>query len=390
MKRKLLSVLLVLCLAVCLLPVVALAAEDVSGYAKATSFAELKAAAADPGVTAINVINTEEGRILVTEDVDLTGKKLCVESTNLRVMENATLTLGSIDDLYFADAAGNVRVLEGGGTLVIGGMKLISGDDATAIFLVRTNGILVSGLVSLPDDAYPVNAGKDGSLFIVGDADSHGGTVPSALTVVMDAFGDGNTLNVLGDLTVGSFDDGEQNVNVAEGAKFTILDREPTPALEREDIPAEGTAYPRTQTVDIDGTPVEFPAYALLDENGDPTNYIRLRDLADLLRDSAGSFDVIWTPENGIELLSHHAYDNPNGSEGQVPFTGEQPYKAYLEETSVNGVRLPLTAFQIAYEGGGHTYYQLRDLGKALGFNVGWSAERGIFLETDKTYTDAD
>jgi len=27
---------------------------------------------------------------------------------------------------------------------------------------------------------------------------------------------------------------------------------------------------------------------------------------------------------------------------------------------------------------------------KALGFNVGWSGERGIFIETDKPYTDAD
>ena len=50
-----------------------------------------------------------------------------------------------------------------------------------------------------------------------------------------------------------------------------------------------------------------------------------------------------------------------------------------------------LTAFVLTDdEGGDHTYYQLRDLGKALGFNVGWSAERGVFIESDKPYTDAD
>lgn len=36
--------------------------------------------------------------------------------------------------------------------------------------------------------------------------------------------------------------------------------------------------------------------------------------------------------------------------------------------------------------GGGYTYYQLRDLGQALNFNVSWSAEHGIYLETDKPY----
>ena len=39
--------------------------------------------------------------------------------------------------------------------------------------------------------------------------------------------------------------------------------------------------------------------------------------------------------------------------------------------------------------GGAYTYYKLRDLGKALGFNVDWSAEKGVFVETDKPYSGA-
>lgn len=618
MKKKLLSLFLILCLALCLLPGAALAMEDFSGYTKVTTFEELKTAAANASVTGILVAApSEEGRILVTEDVNLTGKKLCVKSTNLRVMENATLTLGSLDDLYFADAGGNIRVLEGGGTIVIGGTKLVSASDETAVFLVKTNGILVNGLVSLPDDAYPVNAGEDGSIFIVGDADSHGGTVPSSLTVVMDAFGDGNTLNVLGDLTVGHFDDGDQNVTVAEGVRFTILDRMEAPTTEsnvqrlivndvdvlasenkadvlgngtvsfdpqtgvltlnnanltkgcseqaeewaehpavlfhgdltihlkgsntivsgttsvmgqklrdnsivgdsltvmadpgasltanglfqlesytqkngtvtialendhktitkwamyihnafnieggtlsasttgsnkngavvldgdnfniaanaelyegsgsfgnrvstltisrgltyttanyvkivlpdvpqtsdsptvtRQNIPATGTAYASTQTVELDGKTITLPAYALKDANGNPTNYVRLRDLASLLNGTAAQFDVVWSAESGIRLVARHAYDHTNGSESGVPFTGDQAYTAYLKDTNVDDQAMPLTAFQV--QGGGYTYYQLRDLGKALGFNVGWSAGRGIFIETDKAYTDAD
>ena len=36
--------------------------------------------------------------------------------------------------------------------------------------------------------------------------------------------------------------------------------------------------------------------------------------------------------------------------------------------------------------GVGTNYLQLRDLGAALGFNVGWSADRGVYVETDKPY----
>ena len=61
-------------------------------------------------------------------------------------------------------------------------------------------------------------------------------------------------------------------------------------------IITEGTAapiaYASTQTVTIDGAPVELPAYALLDENGYATNYVKLRDVASLLNGTAAQFEV--------------------------------------------------------------------------------------------------
>ncbi len=160
--------------------------------------------------------------------------------------------------------------------------------------------------------------------------------------------------------------------------------------FKRQDIPAVGTAVESKLTVDIDGTKVTLTAYALLDEKGNPTNYVRLRDLAWLLDGTLGQFDVTWSAETGIGLVSGHSYDSPNGTEGTVPFTGDQPYAAYLGGTAVDGQARTLAAFQITWEGGGHTYYKLRDLGKALGFNVGWTRERGLFIETNKPYTDTD
>ena len=53
-------------------------------------------------------------------------------------------------------------------------------------------------------------------------------------------------------------------------------------------------AYESGQMVELDGnTKVRMPAYALKDENGNPTNYVRLRDLASLLNGSAAEFDVL-------------------------------------------------------------------------------------------------
>ena len=113
--------------------------------------------------------------------------------------------------------------------------------------------------------------------------------------------------------------------------------------------------------------------------------------MAALMNGTAGQYDVLWDAKTGISCLSHTPYTHTNGTEGDIPFVGDQPYQAYLVDTMVDGVAQPLTAFQIFdAENGGHTYYQLRDLGKAMGFNVGWSAGRGIFIETDKPYTDAD
>ena len=57
----------------------------------------------------------------------------------------------------------------------------------------------------------------------------------------------------------------------------------------------------------------------------------------------------------------------------------------------IDGRKASLTAISLTDDcGGGYTYYQLRDLGRALGFNVGWSAQQGIFIQTDRPYSDAD
>ena len=49
----------------------------------------------------------------------------------------------------------------------------------------------------------------------------------------------------------------------------------------------EGTAYASTQTVLVDGSAVIFQAYALKDAYGNDTNYVKLRDVAQILNGTA-------------------------------------------------------------------------------------------------------
>lgn len=71
------------------------------------------------------------------------------------------------------------------------------------------------------------------------------------------------------------------------------------PVVTVEDIPAEGTAIASTQNITIDGKAVEFAAYALKDENGNLTNYVKLRDLGEVL-----GFAVGYSNETGISITT--------------------------------------------------------------------------------------
>ena len=65
---------------------------------------------------------------------------------------------------------------------------------------------------------------------------------------------------------------------------------------------AGGTAYASTQAVEVDGKKVEFQMYALKDNAGNPTNYVKLRDVAHVLNGTKAQFSeyVLW----GMTALS--------------------------------------------------------------------------------------
>ena len=147
-------------------------------------------------------------------------------------------------------------------------------------------------------------------------------------------------------------------------------------------LPETGEAKENVQTVKIDGKDVSFAMYS--PDNGG-TNYVRLVDLAVALRGTAGQFNVGYDEAlDRVNLTAGEAYEGPAAV---APFHSEMEYTALTTPTYVDGVAKELEAIRFEYQNGGYTYYKLRDLGEALGFNVGWDNDnQRIYIETDKPY----
>lgn len=186
---------------------------------------------------------------------------------------------------------------------------------------------------------------------------------------------------------------GDIDVLVHEGGKYvsevppaiSLKSEEPDtpPAVVVEDIPASGTASASTQSVEVDGKKVEFQMYALLDENGNGTNYVKLRDLAHVLNGTKVQFSVGYSKETGIFVISGQIYED-TGSEMNTPFSGDRAYTGGGQSLQVNGQAVEMTAINLLDDqGGGYNYFKLRDLGAVLGFKVDWSAERGVYIVTE-------
>ncbi|MEG1577491.1 MAG: WG repeat-containing protein [Oscillospiraceae bacterium] len=171
---------------------------------------------------------------------------------------------------------------------------------------------------------------------------------------------------------------------VCKNDKYGVVkvDRAAT-AASKMTLPA--TAFPSTNPVTVDGQPVNFDVYALLDANGNLTNYFKVRDVANILNGTAAQFQVGW--DKMVNLTTKTAY-TANGSEMSTPFYGCQIPGANKPQTMVNGTLTPMDTLSLAdSDGNGYTYYKIRDLGKALGFDITYDGATGtIGIDTTKPY----
>lgn len=129
-----------------------------------------------------------------------------------------------------------------------------------------------------------------------------------------------------------------------------------------------------TLTVLVDGSSIKMDAYNINDNN-----YVKLRDVAQILNKTGKKFSVTWDgANNAIRMVSGESYE-PVGGELEVDVNGMNLLATPTTSTVyLNNQKLGLKAYSIE----GFNYFKLRDIGSAINFDVDWDSNTGWILVT--------
>ncbi len=136
-------------------------------------------------------------------------------------------------------------------------------------------------------------------------------------------------------------------------------------------FPAAAAVERSTQALEVDGRSVSCEAYSI-----DGCNYFKLRDIAALLSGTPAQFSVDYDGESRTVLVkTGEAYvPQPGDLElGEDRSASAGPSSQILR---IDGREAALSAWNL----GGNNYFQLRELGGALGFGVDYDEERRTVL----------
>ena len=115
------------------------------------------------------------------------------------------------------------------------------------------------------------------------------------------------------------------------------------------------------------------------------SNYFKIRDVAALLSGTEKQFAVGYdSAAKSATATTGQGYTKQDGDLAGAAAGGSQSAAPSNDSIYVDGVKIDAQVYKI----NGSNYFKLRDLGKALNFYVGWSKEQGMFIETDKPYTE--
>ena len=137
------------------------------------------------------------------------------------------------------------------------------------------------------------------------------------------------------------------------------------------------TANPTNDKLEVNGAAQNPTVYKI-----GGSNYFKIRDVAAVLNGTEKQFAVGYAGGK-VTADSGQAYE-ANGKELAGPPAAAKDATSSNDTIVINGVETDVTVYKI----GGSNYFKLRDLGKALNFYVGWEAGRGIYIETDKPYSE--
>lgn len=143
--------------------------------------------------------------------------------------------------------------------------------------------------------------------------------------------------------------------------------------------PAGATASPTNDSLTCDGAAQNPTVYKI-----GGSNYFKIRDVAAMLDGTGKQFAVGYDGQlKSVTATTGQGYAKQPGDLAGAPAGGNKTAEISSDTIYVNGEKVDAEVYKID----GSNYFKLRDLGKALDFYVGWSQERGVYIETDKSYS---
>ncbi len=144
--------------------------------------------------------------------------------------------------------------------------------------------------------------------------------------------------------------------------------------------PAGTTASPTNDKLEVNGNAANPTVYKIGD-----SNYFKIRDVAALLNGTEKQFAVGYDgTKNAVTATTGQGYDKQSGDLAGAATGSSQTADPSNDAIYVNGEKITAEVYKI----NGSNYFKLRDLGKALNFYVGWSVDRGMYIETSKPYSE--
>ena len=138
------------------------------------------------------------------------------------------------------------------------------------------------------------------------------------------------------------------------------------------------TATPNDASVAVDGKGIAIGAY-----NIGGYNYFKLRDVAAALNGTGANFEVGYdSAAKSIALSSKTAYSATGNELKDTAPTAKKTATVSDQKIILDGKEVSMQAYLID----GYNYFQLRELGKNLGFEVAWdNAAKAINMVTSGT-----
>lgn len=140
------------------------------------------------------------------------------------------------------------------------------------------------------------------------------------------------------------------------------------------------TANPTNDSLTSDGALQNPTVYKI---NGN--NYFKIRDLAAILNGTPKQFSVGYDAAlKSVTVTTGNGYEKQDSDLAGAPAGGGKTATISNDAIYIDGQKVEAEVYKID----GNNYFKLRDLGKALDFYVGWTAERGVYIETANPYSE--